>query len=144
MIVADVLLNCSGHKLTPRAEEELLRQFGHIEDVPIPTLSFDEDIERQIREIVSQIATPLDGSATVSVVPPGQSTVAILLLAYLNGIIGYFPSICYLAADRPGEYMPRAVFVLDPQGVRDGGRRFRQSQWYREPAAEGRRKVPTG
>lgn len=130
------LLNLSGHNLSEEARTELAHRFDMIEDVPFYEIDFKDDVELQIKQVLTKIKTPLDGSIPISIIPPGQSTLAILLITFLYGLLGYFPGICFLEAESSGKYKPTNNFYIDGHQLRKAGRMFRQEKWKRNDSTE--------
>jgi hypothetical protein len=95
-------------------------------------IEFSEDVHIQIRDVVNTIETPLDGSVAVTIILPGHSVVAVLLLIFLHGVLGHFPTICLMQQSDSGEvFLPASVFAIDSREVRMAGRMFRQESWAR-------------
>ena len=130
--MSDVLLNFSGHKLCLKSRKLLENKFKIVEDIPFFEINFQSDVEEQIRSIVRKIKAPLDGSLSISIIPPGHSTLAILILVFLHGILGYFPKICLLQAEESGRYIPTSLFCIDGYLMRKAGRSFRQEIWEKD------------
>ena len=124
-----VLLNFSGHALNTNAKNSLLEKYDEIEEIPFVEIDFASDVGEKIEEILRNVQTRLDGSLPIAIIPPGQSTFAILLVTYLHGLLGYFPSVCYMQAVYSGWYEPSAIFHIDGYGLRKAGRNFRQELW---------------
>ncbi|TFI05137.1 MULTISPECIES: CRISPR-associated protein Csx15 [unclassified Herbaspirillum] len=122
------LINFSGHPLNLTARKELEGIHTKVIDVRPVEISFDEDIEKQISQLISSLPIRIDGSFSITIIPPGQATFAILLVSYLHGLIGHFPNICYLERSAKGIYVPKAEYEIQPQDIRAAGRRFRSSQ----------------
>lgn len=123
-----LLINFSGHLLSPEAIDELKAVYGTIIDVKPVEISFNENIEKQIESLVEGLPVKIDGSFSVTIIPPGQSTFAILLVSYLHGLIGHFPNLCYLERAGSGIYLPKNEYQFHPQEIRTAGRKFRFSQ----------------
>jgi hypothetical protein len=121
-----VLINFSGHPLSAESTEELSKQFRAIETIAFEAIRFGEDIEPQLKSIVNRVKTPLDGSIPISVILPGHSTLAVLLLVYLLGLIGAVPNLCVMEPTGFGRYHPSSIFHIDIQKLRGGARAFRQ------------------
>jgi hypothetical protein len=130
--MSEVLINFSGHKLCEESKGLLEERYEIIEDVPFFEIDFDSDVEKQLTKIVRKLKIPLDGSKAVSIIPPGHATVAILLMVFLHGILGYFPKICMLKPEGSGQYIPKNIFCIDGYLVRKAGRSFRQELWNKE------------
>ena len=124
-----ILLNFSGHKFCQKTRQELELKYSIIQDVPFYEIDFGENVEFQLEELFRCVETPLDGSLPVSIIPPGQSTLAIILMVFIHGILGYFPKICLLESKGSGEYIPTNIFCIDGYNLRKAGRSFRQEAW---------------
>lgn len=120
-----LLLNFSGHPLNQHARNDLAQRFDRVIDAPIVEITFDDSIATQIERIVCGSKIRIDGSFSLTIIPPGQSTFAILLVSYLHGLIGHFPNICYLERSPEGLYMPRVEYQIQPHEIRGLGRKFR-------------------
>jgi hypothetical protein len=123
------LLNFSGHRLSENAREILAQRYDAVEDVPFLEINFDKPLEEQFSGLLRQVKTPLDGTVPITIIPPGHATVAVLLIVFLHGVLGFYPSLCNLQQSAAGQFVPHTVFHLDNQLVRKAGRRFRQEQW---------------
>lgn len=124
-----ILVNFSGHPLSEQAKGELAKTYSEIIDSNPVDLVFDENVEGQLKRIVENLRIKIDGSASVTIIPPGQATFAVLLVSYLHGIIGHFPNLCYLERSKEGVYLPKVEYVVQPQHIRTAGRRFRFSNY---------------
>lgn len=130
--VGDLVVNFSGHPLSKKAKGRLNNKFDKVEEIPIPKVDFSSNVEKQIEKIVSQVESPIDGSIPLTVILPGHSTLAFLLCAYLHGKLGHFPDICLLEKEENKYYLPKSIFYIDSQEIRDAGRAFRQKNWNNE------------
>jgi hypothetical protein len=124
-----VLLNFSGHPLSKKAYTELEQHFDKIEELPFFEIDFSQSVEDQLRKLVGCVSYPLDGSISVTIIPPGHSTVAVLLVVYLHGSLGYFPGLCLLESKEIGQYLPTNTFQINSQKIRAAGRLLRQEIW---------------
>lgn len=122
-----LLVNFSGHPLNEQAKHVLLNTFDRVIESQPVDIAFDSDIGSQLESIIKRLGVKIDGSSSVVIIPPGQSTFAILLVSYLHGLIGHFPNICYLERIGDGLYMPRIEYEVQPQQIRTAGRKFRIS-----------------
>lgn len=120
-----VLINFSGHMLSEEAGLLLAERFEKIINSKPIEFNFTGDVEEQLKEIFRGIPYTLDGSRPVTIIPPGQATFAILLVSYLHGIMGHFPSLCYLEVGLNGLYLPKVEYVMNIQSVRSTGRKWR-------------------
>lgn len=123
-----VLINFSGHSLNQDVIEELKSTYGELIDAKPVEIAFDDDVEKQIKSLVGGLSIKIDGSTSITIIPPGQATFAILLVSYLHGLIGHFPNLCYLERMNNGIYAPKTEYLVQPQAIRSAGRRFRYSQ----------------
>lgn len=120
-----VIINFSGHSLCREAKADLALRFETIIDAEWPEFDFDECVVSQIEAAICAIPIHLDGTAPVTIIPPGQSTLAILLVSFLHGMLGHFPQVCYLERNGFGLYVPKFDDDIDLQGTRSAGRRLR-------------------
>jgi len=127
--VSALLINFSGHLLNKIARSQLLNVYSEIIDSKPVDLVFDGSIEDQIREIVAKLPVDIDGSSSVSIIPPGQATFAVLLVSYLHGLMGHFPNLCYLELASDGLYLPKMEYSIQTQRIRSAGRKFRMSNY---------------
>lgn len=123
--MAKIFLNISGHPLSVTAQRILDSEYDVVETLPVPEIDFSQSVETQLRNIFSQTEVLLDGSNPITIVLPGHATIAVLVLIYLHGLLGHYPSICLLE-ERRGEYVPTNLFSIDAQRLRMSGRAFRQ------------------
>lgn len=121
-----VLLNFSGHPLSEGAIQILRPRFRAIETIPFDNIKFDEDVDAQLKTIVMRAKTPLDGSIPVTLILPGHSTIAVLLIVYLIGLLGSVPNLCLVEPVGFGNYSPTNIFHLDLHKIRVQARAFRQ------------------
>ncbi len=123
-----VLINFSGHPLNQEAIVELSSAYGKLIDAKPIEIAFNEDVENQIKTLIENLPVKIDGSFSITIIPPGQATFAILLVSYLHGLIGHFPNLCYLERTNSGIYLPKTEYEVQPQEIRSAGRKFRYSQ----------------
>ena len=121
-----VLLNFSGHALSEATKAELLTRFKSIEDVFFGNVDFSQNVERQLKRIVGEVKTRLDGSVPIAIIPPGHATLAVLITIFLHGLVGYFPVLCLLEAKAAGDYRPTNLFQIDGGDLRSEARKLRQ------------------
>lgn len=121
----NILINFSGHPLCKEAIDVLKEKYDVIISPEPIDFDFDADIEMEISDIFRKIPHVLDGSVPLAIIPPGQSTIAILLVSYIHGMIGHFPPICYLQIRDDGLYIPRAEYTISTQSIRSAGRKYR-------------------
>lgn len=86
---------------------------------------FANPAEEQLESLLTNLPCTIDGTKPVTVIPPGQSTLSILLITYLHGIMGHFPAICYLELSDSGVYLPKVEFSTNSNHLRTAGRKFR-------------------
>lgn len=123
-----VLINFSGHPLNQEAIAELNSAYGKLIDAKPIEIAFNDDVENQIKTLIENLPVKIDGSFSITIIPPGQATFAILLVSYLHGLIGHFPNLCYLERTNSGIYLPKTEYQVQPQEIRSAGRKFRYSQ----------------
>lgn len=123
-----ILLNISGHPLNSQTRQALEKIHDCVIDANPIEIEFNGSIEEQIINFVEKIPVTIDGSSSITIIPPGQSTFAIILVSYLHGLIGHFPNICYLERTANGIYAPKLEYAINPQNIRVAGRRIRNSQ----------------
>ncbi|QDG56059.1 CRISPR-associated protein Csx15 [Pseudomonas sp. NIBRBAC000502773] len=119
------IINFSGHRLSTEAEAVLALHFEKVIDGQWPEFDFNLPITAQIQSALSVLPATLDGTKAVTIIPPGQSTLAVLLVSFLHGLLGHFPRICYLELSSSGLYLPRFETGISAQETRLAGRRFR-------------------
>ena len=115
--------------LNPEAVSELKAVYESIVDAKPIEITFNENVEEQIKSLVESLPVKIDGSSALTIIPPGQATFAILLVSYIHGIIGHFPNLCYLERASSGIYLPKNEYKVQPQEIRSAGRKFRYSQY---------------
>lgn len=120
-----LLINFSGHPLSPEALERFSRHYDEVVQARPITFDFSGPIEEQLEELVASLRCSIDGTRPITVIPPGQSTLSVLLVTYMHGLMGHFPAICYLELSDAGVYLPKAEFSINSNHVRAAGRRFR-------------------
>ncbi|MFY2835932.1 CRISPR-associated protein Csx15 [Achromobacter xylosoxidans] len=119
------LINFSGHPLSARAEELLKESFEKIVEAHWPEFDFDEPLDQQMQAVFKKLDVTLDGRTPITIIPPGQSTLAILLVSFVHGMIGHFPRLCYLGLSDNGVYLPKFQSGINIQNMRTAGRRLR-------------------
>ena len=124
-----LLINFSGHPLNQQARDELSRNHDVIVESKPVEIIFDDTVQKQIESIIKNLGVKMDGSFALTIVPPGQSTYAILLISYLHGIFGHFPNVCYLELSPAGLYLPKEDYILQPRQLRTAGRQYRFEQY---------------
>lgn len=124
-----VVINFSGHPLSSEARKILEAKFDCVLQ-PEPFLfDFRQDANAQLKQICANALQELDRDTALTIIPPGQSTLAILLVSYLHGVVGHFPRICYLELGDQGLYLPLAEYEINPQNTRSAGRVFRMQHF---------------
>jgi len=101
-----VLISFSGHKLSNEALDKLKEEYEIIEEVFVPYIDFEQDIESQLESVANQVKFKLDGSRTITLIIPGHSTLSALLYVFIYGIIGHPPDLLLLQEDDSGNYLP--------------------------------------
>lgn len=120
-----VILNFSGHKLCGEAKIALGLRFEKIIDVDWPEFDFNGCIASQVEAAICALPINVDGTIPITIIAPGQSTLAILLVSFLHGLLGHFPQICYLERNNFGLYLPKLQNDINSQDIRLAGRRLR-------------------
>ncbi|HDR8859214.1 TPA: hypothetical protein QDA74_003712 [Burkholderia territorii] len=123
--MSGILINFSGHALSRDAQNILSSQYDEIIDTPYFEFDFSGDTQSQLSDLIDTIPITLDGSRPIAIIPPGQSTLAILLVSFIHGMIGHFPRLCYLEVSESGVYLPRFEYQIAVQAVRSAGRKYR-------------------
>ncbi len=121
-----VIVNFSGHSLCEDTEVILRERYDLLINSEPCDFDFIGDTEQQIEEIISGLSCKIDGTSSLTIIPPGQSTLSILLVCYLHGLIGHFPKICYLELGEVGLYLPKVEYDIDTQKIRTAGRKYRK------------------
>lgn len=124
-----VVINFSGHPLSTEAKEILEGVYDTVlQAIPIE-FDFATDPEPQLESVVSALPLKMDGTFPLSIIPPGQATLSILLTTYIHGLTGHFPGVCYLERGNGGMFVPRVEFEIDINRIRSAGRRYRARQF---------------
>jgi len=105
-----VLLSFSGHKLSDEALEDLRSEFEEIEEIFIPFIDFEQDIQEQLTKLINLVTCQLDGSKNITIVVPGHSNLSAILYNFLFGVIGHPPDIYMFRESENGNYMPFKKF----------------------------------
>ena len=121
-----ILLNASGHQLTEQSKRILLSRYDQIVDIVIPIIDPSLDISQQVATLLNEVNSVIRLNVPVAVILPGYSALAVILTAYLHGLLGYFPEVCLLDAASPGSYLPARALRADMGKVRMAARRIRQ------------------
>ena len=127
--MSKVLLNFSNHSLSKEAELVLLKRFDKIETIMFETIDFSSDMTKLIQTILKDVDSKLDGTVSITIIPPGHSTFAMLLVIYLFGLLGFFPDICMLDISDEGIFLPKNIFYINGNKLRFAGKSFRQELW---------------
>ncbi len=120
-----ILLNVSGHTLQPDTRQRLLEQYQDICEIQVPVIVPREDVGHQLKQFLNDVNAHIRVDQPVSVILPGYSVLAVILVAYLHGLLGYFPEVCILEASSPGVYVPSATIKADIAAIRVAARRVR-------------------
>ena len=124
-----IVVNYSGHPLSREARRTLEAEFDVVLQTQPIQFDFSLDVNEQLKQVCNDTLAALDADSTLTLIPPGQSTVAILLVSYIHGILGHFPRICYLELGEQGLYLPHSEFQVDLQHARTAGRVFRMKRF---------------
>ena len=122
--MAKILISFSGHKLSILAIEKLKKEFDLIEEVFIPYIDFENEIELALEGLINQIEYQLDGSQNITIILPGHSNLSALLYNYLFGLIGHPPDIYMLRETDDGQYLPFKLFK--GRDIKKAGRLLRE------------------
>jgi hypothetical protein len=120
-----ILINFSGHALSQDAIDSLSEQYKEIIQAAPINFDFTDRVEEQLENLIVSLSCQIDGTQPITIIPPGQSTLSILLVTYLHGLMGNFPAICYLELSDSGIYLPKMEFSINSNHVRSAGRKFR-------------------
>lgn len=120
-----VIINFSGHSLCGETESILKEKYDQVIDVPPYDFDFGGNVETQLKGLIENLTCKVDGTTSLTIIPPGQSTFSILLVSYIHGLTGHFPKICYLELGDVGLYFPKVEYDIDAQKIRSAGRKFR-------------------
>lgn len=120
-----ILINFSGHALSQGAIDSLSEQYKQVVQAAPINFDFTDHVEQQLENLIISLGCPIDGTQPITIIPPGQSTLSILLVTYLHGLMGHFPGICYLELSDAGIYLPKMEFSINSNHVRSAGRKFR-------------------
>jgi hypothetical protein len=124
-----ILVNYSGHPLSREASRALAPDFDELIQPEPFHFDFLGDANEQLGAIATKTLASLDPESVLTIIPPGQSTLAILLVSFIHGLIGHFPRLCYLELNESGMYMPRTEYQINTQEVRLAGRFFRMKKF---------------
>jgi hypothetical protein len=123
------LLNLSGHPLSIAAIKKVKGSKFIIEEVPFKEIEFRGNVEFQIKRIFKNVKSPIDGTDPIFIIPPGHNVLAILIVTYLHGLLGRFPTVCMLKENKQGVYLPYKLFEIDINNLRKKARNMRQKLW---------------
>jgi len=104
--MSKILISFSGHKLSEEAIKELKSEYGVIEEVFIPFIDFEKEIEEQLIQIIGKVNYKIDGSRNITIVVPGHSNLSAILFNFLFGLIGHPPDILMFRESEDGNYLP--------------------------------------
>lgn len=121
----NVIINFSGHALSPEATSLLSQRYDVVISANPIEFDFSGEVESQLAEALISFGEMLDGSRAITIIPPGQATLAVLLVGFIHGMIGHFPKLCYLEVSQAGVYLPKVEYEIPVQGIRAAGRQFR-------------------
>lgn len=120
-----IIINFSGHPLSQEAIQFLSENYDEVVQAEPINFDFTHPVEEQLESLLISLPCTVDGTKPVTVIPPGQSTLSVLLITYLHGILGHFPAICYLELSDNGVYLPKVEFSINSNNLRTAGRKFR-------------------
>lgn len=124
--MARVLISFSGHKLSIEALRHYESEFDIIEEIVIPMINFDEQIEPQLEQLINQIKYNLDGSQNITIIVPGHSNLSSMLYVFIFGLIGHPPDIYLMRENEEGLYMP--FKKVKGRDIKKAGRQLREYQ----------------
>lgn len=124
-----IIINFSGHTLCHKTKEIFSDKYDMFFDVAPFNFDFKAEVEKQLEGLLREVDYVIDGSSVLTIIPPGQSTFAILLVSYLHGLTGHFPKICYLEMNNDGFYLPKTEYDISAQKVRSAGRKLRREMY---------------
>jgi len=117
------IFNFSGHPLTQDTRNELKKEVKEdifVVDIKIH-IDFRSNVHKQIKDAVNPFITEmLKGQFMVAL--PSMGTLAVLLLTYVNGIIGIFPPMITLKMNGTKQALG---YVTDLNKLRNEGRQVR-------------------
>lgn len=129
MSETSIAINFSGHPLCQETIAILTRKYGKVINASPINFDFSKNVEEQILDYINKIGIKIDGTVPITIIPPGQSTLAIILVAYIHGLTGNFPSICYLELSDDGRYLPKAELYINSNKIRSAGRKYRSNSF---------------
>ena len=100
------VLNLSGHLLSEPAVKTLLGHCKIVVDIPIPYLDFGLDVKEQTKGVASDLYGATEQYDLVGIVLPGHSLLAVIIVAILQGFMGYLPDIYVLEQSDSGIFLP--------------------------------------
>lgn len=124
-----IIVNFSGHTLCTEAQDSFNKYYDNVINPEPINFDFGKDVEEQLKNVISMVLDILDADTALTIIPPGQSTLSILVISYIHGIIGHFPKICYLELGKNGLYLPKTEYEIDVQNIRMAGRMFRMNSF---------------
>ena len=125
---AYVVINLSGHPLTPEQKEQIQREMYIEELIELPAhFEPTTPLQSQVEKVVDEIGLALDEWQSKSVVLalPGLAPPASALLAYLHGLRGGFPKVLWIRphSNDASRYIVGQIIGL--QELRDVAREIR-------------------
>lgn len=120
------VINFSGHALCAETDQILQNRYDILVNTAPYDFDFEAAVEIQLEEMLKDVNCPLNGTVSLTIIPPGQSTLAVLLVSYLHGLTGHFPKMCYLEMSEDGLYIPKVEYDINVQDIRSAGRKYRR------------------
>jgi len=124
-----ILVNYSGHPLSQNAKNALVKKYDVIYESDAIFFDFSADANIQLENIAKNTLHDVNADSTLTIIPPGQPTLAILLISYIHGLLGHFPNLCYLELGQNGMYLPKSEYEFVTQNTRTAGRLFRTTHY---------------
>jgi hypothetical protein len=125
---AYVVINLSGHPLTPEQREQIQQEMYIEELIELPA-HFDPttSLQAQIEKTVDEIGLTLEewGSRLILLVLPGLAPPASALLAYLHGLRGGFPKVLWIRPHLGDASRYIVGNIIGLQELRDAAREIR-------------------
>jgi hypothetical protein len=126
------ILNLSSHPLSKSAKKELKEKYGSnykLIEHPIH-IEFEENISKQINEVISDLM-PFLLEPDTAIVLPAMSFLAVMLAITISGTIGRYPFLIVLVR-RKNEFVIKDI--VDLNSLRDNSRRMRVAYLQTRPS----------